>query len=215
MRRSYPSRFALLVAGTALTALGVVMMLQANIGLEPWSVFHQGLELTTGISFGMASSLTGFLAILAAVLLGESFGIGTIVNIVLCGVLIDALNAMAFIPLMPSALPGILMLFAGMVVLAIGTWLYMASELGSGPRDALTVALARKTKRTVGPCRVVMDCTVTVLGFLMGGKIGIGTVIAAVFVGWIIDLTFRLVRFRPTELRQENIAETLRVLLKK
>lgn len=215
MRRSYPVRLALLVLGTALTALGVVMMLQADIGLEPWSVFHQGLELTTGISFGMTSSLTGFIAIAAAVILGESFGIGTVVNIVLCGVLIDLVNAAALIPRMTSIFSGVLMLFAGMVVLAVGTWLYMASELGSGPRDALTVALARKTKRSVGPCRVVMDCTVTALGYLMGGKLGLGTVIAAVFVGWIIDLTFRLVRFHPTELRQENIAETLRILLKK
>ena len=215
MRRSYLARFALLTAGTALTALGVCMMLQADIGLEPWSVFHQGLELTTGISFGMASSLTGFIAIAAAVILGEPFGIGTVVNIVLCGVLIDLVNAAALIPRMTSIFSGVLMLFAGMAVLAVGTWLYMASELGSGPRDALTVALARKTKRSVGPCRVVMDCTVTALGYLMGGKLGLGTVIAAVFVGWIIDLTFRLVRFHPTELQQENIAETLRILLKK
>lgn len=215
MRRGYPIRLALLVLGTALTALGVVLMLRANIGLEPWSVFHQGLELTVGISFGMASSLTGFLAILAAVLLGESFGIGTIVNIILCGILIDLFNAIGLFPTMTAAIPGILMLFAGMVVLAVGTWLYMASELGSGPRDALTVALARKVKRSVGPCRVTMDCTVTALGFLMGGKIGIGTLIAAIFVGWIIDLTFRIVRFRPTELRQENIAETAKNLLRK
>ena len=215
MRRSYPFRLALLVSGTALTALGVVMMLQANIGLEPWSVFHQGLELTVGISFGMASSLTGFLAILAAVLLGESFGVGTIVNIVLCGVLIDLFNAVGLFPTTTATFPGVLMLIAGMAVLAVGTWLYMASELGSGPRDALTVALARKVKRSVGPCRVTMDCTVTVLGFLMGGKVGIGTVIAAVCVGWMIDLTFRIVRFRPTELQQENIAETMKNLLRK
>ena len=200
MRRSYPVRLALLVLGTALTALGVVMMLQANIGLEPWSVFHQGLELTTGISFGMASSLTGFLAILAAVVLGESFGVGTIINIVLCGILIDLLGAARLFPPMSSAISGVLLLLAGMEVLVIGTWLYIASELGSGPRDALTVALARKVKRSVGPCRVTMDCTVTVLGFLMGGKVGIGTVIAAVFVGWMMDLTFRLIHFRPTEL---------------
>ncbi|MBQ8585993.1 MAG: YitT family protein [Butyricicoccus sp.] len=215
MRRSYLTRSVLLLAGTALTALGVYMMLQANVGLEPWSVFHQGLELTIGISFGMASSLTGFLAILAAVIMRESFGIGTIINIVLCGVLLDVLNALAPIPFMTSTLPGVLLLFAGMLVLAVGTWLYMASELGSGPRDALTVALARKVKRSVGPCRVTMDCTVTVLGFLMGGKIGIGTVLAAVFVGWMIDLTFRIVRFRPTELQQENIAETMRNLLRR
>lgn len=130
MRRSYLTRAVLLVAGTALTALGVFMMLRADIGLEPWSVFHQGLELTTGISFGMASSLTGFFAILVAVLLGESFGVGTIVNIVLCGVLLDLLNALELIPFMSSTLSGVLLLFAGMEVLVIGTWLYMASELG-------------------------------------------------------------------------------------
>lgn len=214
MRRSYPVRFALLVAGTALTALGVVLMLQANIGLEPWSVFHQGLELTTGISFGMASSLTGFIAIAAAVLLGESFGVGTVINIILCGVLIDGINASGLIPQMQSMLPGVLLLFAGMEVLVLGTWLYMASELGAGPRDALTVALARRLGRTVGPCRAVMDCTVTVLGFFMGGKVGVGTVFAAVLLGFLMDATFRLVRFRPTALRQETAAETVRVLLR-
>lgn len=214
MRRSYPVRFALLVAGTALTALGVVLMLQANIGLEPWSVFHQGLELTTGISFGMASSLTGFIAIAAAVLLGESFGVGTVINIILCGVLIDGINASGLIPQMQSMLPGVLLLFLGMEVLVLGTWLYMASELGAGPRDALTVALARRLGRTVGPCRVVMDCTVTVLGFFMGGKVGVGTVLAAVLLGFLMDATFRLVRFRPTALRQETAAETVRVLLR-
>ena len=213
MRRSYPARFALLVAGTALTALGVVMMLQANIGLEPWSVFHQGLELTTGISFGMASSLTGFVAIAAAVLLGESFGVGTILNIILCGVLIDVINASALIPQMQSMLPGVLLLFLGMEVLVLGTWLYMASELGAGPRDALTVALARRLGRSVGPCRVTMDCTVTVLGFFLGGKVGVGTVLAAVLLGFMMDATFRLVRFRPVGLRQETAAETVRILL--
>ena len=215
MRRSYPARFALLVAGTALTAFGVVLMLQANIGLEPWSVFHQGLELTTGISFGMASSLTGLIAIAAAVLLGESFGVGTVINIILCGVLIDGINASGLIPQMQSMLPGVLLLFLGMEVLVLGTWLYMASELGAGPRDALTVALARRLGRTVGPCRVVMDCTVTVLGFFMGGKVGVGTVLAAVLLGFLMDATFRLVRFRPTALRQETAAETVRVLLRR
>lgn len=215
MRRSYPARFALLVAGTALTAFGVVLMLQANIGLEPWSVFHQGLELTTGISFGMASSLTGLIAIAAAVLLGESFGVGTVINIILCGVLIDGINASGLIPQMQSMLPGVLLLFLGMEVLVLGTWLYMASELGAGPRDALTVALARRLGRTVGPCRVAMDCTVTVLGFFMGGKVGVGTVLAAVLLGFLMDATFRLVRFRPTALRQETAAETVRVLLRR
>ncbi len=208
------TRLLLLLAGTTLTSVGVYLMLRADIGLEPWSVFHQGLELTTGISFGLASSLTGFAAIVCAVILGESFGVGTIINIVLCGVQIDLLNAWDLVPL-PESLPGgVLLLFLGMEGLVLGTWLYMASELGAGPRDAMTVAIARRVRRSVGPCRVVMDCTVTVLGFFMGGKVGLGTVLAAVCVGWLMDLTFRLVRFDPTRLRQENIAETLRKLRK-
>ena len=104
------------------------------------------------------------------------------------------------------------MVLGGLELLALGTWMYMRSALGAGPRDALMVALARKTGRSAGVCRICADILVTVSGFLLGGQFGIGTVISALGLGSLINLNFSLLHFRPAQVHQENIAETLRYL---
>ena len=215
MVRNYIARLLWLVAGVAVSALGITMMLRANVGLEPWSVLQQGLAQTAGITYGTASMIVGAAAIGTAVLCGESFGIGTVVDIVLCAVCIDGLLWLNWIPQMHSLPSGIPMLLAGMELLAIGTWMYMKSALGAGPRDALMVALARKTGRSVGLCRASVEIVVIIAGFLLGGQVGIGTVIAAFGLGSLFNLNFHLLHFRAAELHQENIAETLRRLGKK
>ena len=101
------------------------------------------------------------------------------------------------------------MLIGGLELLALGTWLYMKSALGSGPRDALMVALARKFGRSAGACRAVVDVLVTVIGFFLGGPVGVGTIISAVGLGPLINLNFAAVRFNPAEVHQENAAETI------
>ena len=215
MVRNYIARLLWLVAGVAVSALGITMMLRANVGLEPWSVLQQGLAQTAGITYGTASMIVGAAAIGTAMLCGESFGIGTVVDIVLCAVCIDGLLWLDWIPQMHSLPSGIPMLLAGMELLAIGTWMYMKSALGAGPRDALMVALARKTGRSVGLCRASVEIVVIIAGFLLGGQVGIGTVIAAFGLGSLFNLNFHLLHFRAAELHQENIAETLRRLGKK
>ena len=187
-------------------------MLQANVGLEPWSVLQQGMTLVLPISYGLATVIAGAAAIGLAVLFGESFGVGTIVNIIGCGVCIDAMLALDWVPQLHSLPGGIAMLLAGLELLALGTWIYMRSALGAGPRDALMIALARKTGRSAGICRICADILVTVSGFLLGGQFGIGTVISALGLGSLINLNFSLLHFRPAEVHQENIAETLRYL---
>nr|WP_295945935.1 hypothetical protein [uncultured Agathobaculum sp.] len=215
MVRNYIARLLWLVAGVAVSALGITMMLRANVGLEPWSVLQQGLAQTAGITYGTASMIVGAAAIGTAMLCGESFGIGTVVDIVLCAVCIDGLLWLDWIPQMHSLPSGIPMLLAGMELLAIGTWMYMKSALGAGPRDALMVALARKTGRSVGLCRASVEIVVIIAGFLLGGQVGIGTVIAAFGLGSLFNLNFHLLHFRAAELHQENIAETLRRLGKR
>ena len=193
----------------AVSSFGIAMMLQANVGLEPWSVLQQGMAQRTGMTYGTASAIAGAAAILTAVVLGESFGFGTIINIAGCAVMIDAIQAAHIIPQMHGLFSGIAMLVGGLELLALGTWLYMKSALGSGPRDALMVALARKFSRSAGACRAVVDVLVTVIGFAIGGPLGIGTVISAVGLGPLINLNFAAVRFRPAEVHQENVAETI------
>ena len=104
------------------------------------------------------------------------------------------------------------MLILGMELLAIGTWMYMKSALGSGPRDALMVVLARKTKRSVGLCRASVEILVIIAGWLLGGQVGIGTVITGIGVGTLFNLNFALLRFKAADLHQENLPETLRRL---
>lgn len=212
MIRDYIRRLLWLVIGMVVSSVGITMMLQANIGLEPWSVLQQGMAQSLGISYGTASMIVGAAAILAAVLCGESFGFGTILNIILCAVFIDGLLWLNWIPLIHSLPSGILMLLGGLELLVLGTWMYMKSALGAGPRDALMVALARKTGRSVGLCRVSVEIIVIIAGFLLGGQVGIGTVISAVGLGSLFNINFHLLHFRAAELHQENVAETLRCL---
>lgn len=130
MLRDYVRRLLRLVAGIAVSSLGIVLMLQANVGLEPWSVLQQGMTLVLPVSYGLASVIAGAAAIGLAILLGESFGVGTIVNIIGCGVCIDAMLALDWVPQLHSLPGGIAMLLAGLELLALGTWMYMRSVLG-------------------------------------------------------------------------------------
>lgn len=210
MFREYIRRLFWLLFGVAVSSVGIAMMLQASVGLEPWSVLQQGMAQRTGMTFGTASAIAGAAAIITAVFFGESFGFGTIINIAGCAVMIDAIQAAGLIPQMHGLVSGILLLLGGLELLALGTWLYMKSTLGSGPRDALMVALARKFNRSAGACRAVVDVLVTVIGFFLGGPVGIGTIISAVGLGPLINLNFAAVRFCPAEVHQENVAETIR-----
>ena len=212
MIREYARRAVWLVGGLLVSAVGITMMLQADVGLEPWSVLQQGIAQTFGITYGVASILVGAAVILIAVVWGERVGVGTIANILLCGIFIDTLLALGWIPRMESLRTGVLMLLAGLELLALGTWMYMRSALGSGPRDALMVAMARKTGRSVGLCRAVVELAIIFIGWRLGGRVGLGTVISALGLGTLFNLNFALLRFDAAALHQEDLPETLRRL---
>lgn len=215
MLREYARRAGRLLCGLLVSAVGITMMLQANVGLEPWSVLQQGIAQTCGISYGVSSILVGAAVILLAVACGEQVGLGTVANIILCGIFIDTLLALNWIPLMNGLAPGVLMLLAGLELLALGTWMYMRSALGAGPRDALMVAMARKTGRSVGLCRAAVELVIIFIGWRLGGQVGVGTVISALGLGTLFNLNFALLRFDAAGQRQENLAETLSRLSRK
>ncbi len=214
MIREYCKRIGLLLGGLSISAVGIAMMLMANIGLEPWSVLQNGMSLFFGMTYGTAAMIVGAVVIAIAIACGESFGLGTLANIFFCPVLIDIILWLDFIPQMDTLWGGILMLLGGMELLAIGTWMYMKSALGSGPRDALMVVLARKTKFSVGFCRAAVELIVIFIGWKLGGQVGIGTIITGIGVGTLFNLNFALFRFKAAVLHQENLPETLRRITK-
>lgn len=200
------------VTGQVLTALGVVCMLRAGIGLEPWSVLQQGLVDTCGISFGATSILIGLAAVAIALALGERIGLGTVFSVVVPGPVIDWLLASGLVPRQEHFAGGLALLVLGLELLTLGTYFYMKPGLGSGPRDAMCVAIARRTGKRVGLCRSCIEGCAILIGALLGGPVGVGTVVAMVGIGVLIDLNFRLLRFDPRTVTQETLTDTLRGL---
>lgn len=186
-----------LTLGYVLTALAVVVMVNSNAGLSPWDVLHQGISKTTGMTMGQASMLVGVIVIAVSIALGENLGWGTIGNIFVPGILIDVINTINIIPVTHNLFLGILMTILGLVIMAFATVLYLIPAMGCGPRDGLMIALHKKTGKSIGMLRAIMEMCAVIVGYLLGGTFGIGTIIAAFCFGYLLDIVFKIFKFDP------------------
>ena len=205
-------RVGRLITGLFCYAIGIMLTIKAEIGYSPWDVFHAGVANTFDVPFGVTTIGVGAIIVVLATILGETVGIGTLLNMLLIGVFLDLIIWSGVIPTATNLWTGIAMLTAGMVVIAIATFFYISSGFGAGPRDSLMVALHRKTSLPVGLCRGIIEVLVTILGFLMGGLVGIGTIVTATLIGPFIQIVFHIVRFDPRTLHHESLADTYRCL---
>jgi uncharacterized membrane protein YczE len=196
--------------GLFLTALGIIITIKANIGYAPWEVFHVGLSNTIGLSFGMTTIIVGIVIAIIVTLLGEKLGLGTILSMVMTGVFADIILIINVIPVVENFTVGCMMLIAGLFIISLGTYFYIKTGYGVGPRDNLMVVLARKTKLPVGVCRVIVEFVVTAIGWLLGGMVGIGTIISVVAIGFCIQITFGLFKFDVTAVRHESLGDTIK-----
>lgn len=187
-------RMAVLIGGLACFALGIVLTLQARVGLGPWDVFHQGLTRQAGITMGQANIVVGGVILLLAWLLGARPGLATVLNMLLIGVFVDLFLRLRLVPDCAGApLPvRVLVDVAGVAVVALGTACYIKANLGAGPRDGLMLALTRRIGGRLSLVRATIELTVLAAGFLLGGTAGIGTLIFAFGIGPLIGVTFRL-----------------------
>lgn len=208
IQRLYIRRILQMLLGLAVSAVGIQMMIQANIGVDPWSTLNLGLVHTFTITYGLATALSGFAILVAALLLGEQFGLGTLGNVFILGLMIDAVAVTDLIPLMQSLFGGLLMIICGMLIASFGTWLYMSTGLGSGPRDALMVTLNRRIPLPIGPCRIIIEILVTVVGWLLGGPVGIGTLVSMFGFGLCVQMYFHLFHFEADTVHQETVLES-------
>jgi uncharacterized membrane protein YczE len=197
-----------MVIGLFICMVGVVLMINANIGYAPWEVFHVGLANKIGLSLGVTIILASVIIVIAVTFIGEELGLGTIFSMILPGVYIDLIYFMNIIPKLNSILFGIPMLIAGLFIMALGTYFYIKSGFGVGPRDNLMVVLARKTKMPVGLCRSIVELLVTAIGWFLGGMIGVGTVISVIGIGFCVQIIFKIFKFDATKIQHENLKET-------
>ncbi len=205
---AFRRRIARLLLGLFLFALGIAVTLQAQIGYAPWDTFHVGVAKTTGLSVGTASIAVGLAVLLVTALLRERVGLGTIANMVVIGIFLDLILAAGILPAAESVGAGLAMLFLGLWVIALGSYFYIDSAFGAGPRDSLMVALARLTGLPIGVCRSALETFALLCGWRLGGMVGIGTALSAFLLGFFIQLTFRLLKFDATKVRHETLAES-------
>ena len=209
--KNYLSRTVSLVFGLFLFALGLYLNIQANIGLAPWEAFSMGVANLIRLSYGNVVVLTGMVILLIDVALKEKVGFGTIFNVLLIGKFADLIASWSVIPKMTAFLPGLAMLLVGQISVCVGSYFYIGAALGCGPRDALMVALGKRMKKTpIGAIRGLIEGTVLVIGWLLGAKVGIGTAISVLGIGFVLQWTFRLLRFDVKNVAHENILETVR-----
>ena len=194
--------------GLFLYALGIVFTIHANLGVSPWDVFHQGVSRQLGVTMGVASIVTAVAIVSFSALMKEHVGFGTLCNMIFIGVFVDLLMLRVQIPVMQEFMTGLVMLLAGLFVIAIASVFYIGAGYGAGPRDSLMVVLAKRTGRPVGLCRVFIEGVALLLGWLLGGHVGIGTVVSALGVGFAVQIVFALLRFDVRKIYQESFYET-------
>ena len=173
-------RLSQLYAGLVLYGVSMALQIRAGLGLDPWDVFHEGVADRTGLSFGTVVVVTGALVLLAWIPLRQRPGIGTVSNVVVIGLAVDATLAV-----LPEAGPlpvQVAMLAAGIGLNAVAGGAYIGAGLGPGPRDGVMMGLHRRTGRPVALLRAGIEITALVVGALLGGTLGIGTVAFALAV---------------------------------
>jgi uncharacterized membrane protein YczE len=189
-----PRRLLQLELGLACYGVSISLMLKARLGNQPWDVFHQGVARHTGLSVGTVLIITGAAVLLCWIPLRQRPGIGTISNIVVIGLVVDQVNRLLPQP-SQLALRG-LFLVAGIVLCGVASGLYIGANLGPGPRDGLMTGLARRRWSLRG-WRTLIEITVVVLGGLLGGRVGIGTIAYALSIGPLAQLFLPWFTVRP------------------
>ena len=189
------------------------MTVQANIGLSPWWAFDMGLAMVTGIDYGITHNIVAVLILIVDVVLREKIGWGTICNALLIGAFVSLFNRLELLPLMHTLPAGIVCMLAGLLVVAVGSYFYIGAAFGCGPRDALMVALCRAMPRIpVGVLRAALEGAALLIGWLLGAKVGIGTVLSVFGIGVAIELVFRTLKFDVARVKHENLLDTTRLL---
>ena len=191
---------------------GVYLTIQANIGAGPWDVLNLGLSKTLGILYGTASIAVSCTILGIDILLKEPIGIAMFIDAVVVGKSVDFFNHIQAVPSASSLLTGIPLMLVGLTIMAYTQFTYMIASLGCGPRDTLLVGVAKRVKKIpIGAVSIALLSLATLIGWLLGGPVGVGTLICAFCTGPIMQMAFRSVRFDATGIKHQRLTDSARV----
>jgi len=187
-------RLPQLVAGLTLYGASMALQVRSTLGLDPWDVLHDAVSRRTGLTFGTVTAITGALVLLCWLPLRQRPGVGTVANIVLIAVAVDA--TLAVLPAPEALVTRVAFLIGGVVLNGLATAVYIGARLGPGPRDGLMTGLHARTDVSVRLVRTAIEITVLAVGWLLGGTVGVGTVLYALAIGPLTQAFLPLVAWR-------------------
>lgn len=189
-------RIIQLLVGLWLFGASMALMLRSHLGLDPWDVFHQGVALHVPMTIGQVTILTGVVVLLLWIPLKQWPGLGTILNVILVGLAMDATLALVPDPAAGNWAWRIALLVIGIVANGLAGGLYIGAHLGPGPRDGLMTGLAPHTRHSLRLVRTLIEVTVLAVGWLLGGTVGLGTVAYALTIGPLVQFFLPRVEVR-------------------
>jgi uncharacterized protein len=209
LRGGISTRLALLIGGVFLFSAGIVALLESRLGLPPWDVLHQGIARHTPLSFGMATLVVSIAIVVLAWRLGARIGVGTLANAAGVGgfiLLLSSLGPVAALAHDRLAVR-VALLVGGLLLMGVGSGLYLGAALGAGPRDSLMVVGAARTPFRIGLVRGAIELVALVCGVILGGTVGVGTVAFVILIGPAIESSFWLLERSPLALSRAATLE--------
>jgi uncharacterized membrane protein YczE len=190
--RFWARRSIQLVVGLVAYGVGIGLMVRAGIGVPPWDVLAQGITLQTGVPFGVVVNIVGALVLLLWIPLRQKPGVGTVLNVLLIGP--SAELGLWLVPQQTEPAQQALVFAGGLALVALATGLYVGARLGPGPRDGLMTGLHARTGWPIWVVRTGIEVTVLLIGFVLGGQVGVGTLAFALLIGPMVNVTLPLLR---------------------
>ena len=188
-------RLLQLYVGLSLYGLSTAMFIRSDLGADPWNVFHLGVAKLLAMDIGTVIILTGVLVLLLWIPLRLRPGLGTISNVIVIGLAADV--ALTFIPAIDSLVARSLLLISAVIVNALATGMYIGAGFGAGPRDGLMTGINARTGWSVRSVRTAIEVSVLLLGWVLGGTFGVGTVLYALSIGPLIQICLPWFRQKP------------------
>ena len=207
---SFWARVCRVILGMIVGALSFYLIVQADLGLAPWDVFCMGLSYHLPITYGQAITIMAVIVLATDLLLKEEIGVGSILDAAIVGAAVDLYTELELVPKATSLAQGVIMMVVALLLTGVAQLIYMSAGLSCGPRDALVMAMGRRMpKLPLAVPQWILQGGALVVGILLGGPVGIGTVIGAFGMGFGIQFVFNLAKFEPRDVRHEGLIQSL------
>ena len=215
-KRVIIKQWIFIVLGLLVFSFGVHLTIFANIGLAPWDCLGMGIAKHTPFNYGISMTIMALIILCIDLALKERIGYGTIIDALLTGNFVQMFNYINPFPDNENVWVGIVLMLVGFVFMALGMWIYMSAEQCCGPRDALLVGLGKRFSGIpIGVVEIVLWAAVLLLGWLLGGPVGIGTLISTFGAGLVMQFVYTLIKFEPREIKHKGVMEVTRMMLGK